>query len=480
MLEELLRIENGIVEKNGQELIKGLHLQAYKGEILGLISDNIREKQCILDVLNGTVNLDYGSVSFEENQIQDYEVSQVLKNKIAVIESKSKLVNNLSVAENIFVVRGGFKKYFINKRLLYRQAGGLLSEFKLEIHPESYAGRLTPLERCMVELVKAYATGHRLIVCCDFTSFLSSTEVKKAFISILWLKKKGVGFIFIENHDNVLFDYSDRVAVIHNGKTVRIFDGEDTDKDTVYTLLMGESDDQQQEREGNYVPSPINQSPVVFEIDRLSSIGLSNLSFQLHEGEILNILYQEEECCNELLGLMKGESKNFSGLMKLENKQYNPLGLWDAIKKGVCFIEEDPITKMLFFDMSVVDNLCFTMSNKVKGFWFHRKYRKSIIKFMEDIFNNEILMTPMSELEPVTLQKLAYSKWLLYMPKVVVCKKPFSAVDVHMRQVTEQLINTYTKKGITVLILTSNISEAHTMGECVLHLKGGSIKEESQ
>jgi len=471
VIEELLRIENGIVEKNGQELIKELNLQAYKGEILGLISDNIREKQCILDVLNGSVDLDYGWVYFDEKRIQDYEASQVLKSKIAVIESRSKLVNNLTIAENIFVVRGGFKKYFIHKKLLFKQASGLLSDFKLDIRPELYAGSLSPLERCMVELIKAYATGHRLIVCSDLMSFLSSTEVKKALQIILWLKKKGVGFIMIENYDEVLFQYSDRVAVIHNGKTVRIFDGEDTDKDTVYTLLMGEKM-KNHERVDRELVSPCIQSPLVYEMKQISSKRLSDLSFQLHQGEIVNILYQEEESCNELIKLMKGEIKCVSGEMRLELNRYCPVGLWDAIKKGVCFIEEDPITNMLFFDMSVIDNLCFTMSNKVKGLWFHNKYRKSMIKHMEHIFSEEILQMPMMKLEPVILQKLAYSKWLLYLPKVVVCKKPFSAVDVHMRQVTEQLLNTYTKKGIAVLILTSNISEAHTMGGKVLQLKG--------
>jgi ABC-type sugar transport system ATPase subunit len=144
--------------------------------------------------------------------------------------------------------------------------------------------------------------------------------------------------------------------------------------------------------------------------------------------------------------------------------------MWDAIRKGVVFIEEDPIDKMLFYDMSVLDNLCFTMSNKVKGLWFHRKYRKSIIRHLGPVFGEATLQMQMSKLEPVMLQRLAYSKWLLYVPKVVVCKRPFSAADVHMRQVTEQLINTYVMKGIAVLILTSNVSEAHTMGEKIIHL----------
>ena len=278
MIEELLRIDNGVVHKNGQELIKGLNLQAYKGEILGLISDNIKEKQCILDILNGNINLDDGWVSFEEKRIQDYEVSQTLKSRIAVIEGKCKLVNNLSVAENIFVIRGGFKKYFINKRLLYRQAGSLLSEFQLKIRPDSYVVRLTPLERCMVELVKAYATGHRLIVCSDFTSFLSSTEVMKAFQSILWLRNRGVGFIFIENHDDVLFEYSNRITVIHNGKTVGIFEDKDIDKNTVYTLLLGEKEEQNRKQERSRLELLVEHPTLVFEMEWISNETLSDLS----------------------------------------------------------------------------------------------------------------------------------------------------------------------------------------------------------
>jgi ABC-type sugar transport system ATPase subunit len=467
--EEVLRIENGVVVNNGQELLKRLNLQANKGEILGLISDNILEKQCILDLLNGTTELDSGWVFFEEKRIPE-EAAQLLKIKVAVIESKSKLVNNLTVAENIFVVRGGFKKYFIHKKLLFEQAAGLISDFRLDIRPEQYVGRLTSLERCMVELIKAYATGHRFIVCSDFSGFLSSAELKKAFQIIFWLKKKGIGFILIENFDDVLFRYSDRLAVIHNGKTVRIFDKVDIEKATVYSLLMGEDEEKSAKEIANRGTSSVMADPYVFEIQYTASEQLPAFSFQIHKGEIINILYQEEESCLELLNLLKGDVKSKLVKLKLDSVPFYPAGIWDAIEKGVCFIEEDPISSMLFYDMSVMDNLIFTMSNKVKGLWLYKKYKRSIMKHLEPIFGMEILQSRMQKLEPVVLQQLAYSKWLLYLPKVIICKKPYSAVDVHMRQVTEELIRTYTAKGIAVIILTSNTNEAYAMGGRIVQL----------
>ncbi len=470
MLEELLRVDDGRLKKGGQELIKGLDIQIYKGEILGLFADNIREKQCILDIFNGEARLDGGRIFYEERRIWDYEAAGIFKNKIAVIESKSKLVSNLTVAENIFVVRKGFRKYFIRDRQLFRQAATLMSDFKLDLRPDEYAGGLTPLMRCMVELVKAYATGHRLIVCSDFTGFLSSIEVKNVLQTIFWLKKRGVGFIMVENYDELLSEYSDRLSVIHNGKTIRIFDGRDVARNTVYSLLMGENE----ERSAQFITSSDSQQdmrhPLMFELQKVCSRSINDLNLQLHPGEIISVLYQEEECGSEFISLLTGEIEPESGEMLLASSRYRPTGLWDAIKKGICFIDEDPIGSMLFYDMSVLDNLMFSMSNKVSGLWFHKKYRRSLMKYLEPIFGREALESPMSKLEPAMLQKLVYTKWLLYMPKLIVCKKPFSAVDVHMRQVTFQLIDAFLKKGIAVIILTSNTSEAHMMGGRVQYL----------
>ncbi|MDF2541429.1 MAG: Monosaccharide-transporting ATPase [Herbinix sp.] len=475
MLEEILRIDNGSLVRNGHMLLKSLYLQAFKGEILGLISDNIMEKQGILDLLGGAVPFENGMVSFDERRIQEEDITQVFKNKIAVIESKSKLVNNLTIAENIFVVRGGFKKYFVHKRLLYKQAGGLLSNFHMAIPPDMYAGKLTPLERCMVELIKAYATGHRLIVFSDFTSFLSNIELEKVLNIIIWLKKQGVGFIMIENYDDALIQYSDRLVVVQNGKTIRMFDKDDTDMEKITDLLMGnkkwekvgESLKQFDEKRLGY-----KLNPKVFELTNVTSEHIKDLSFHLHSGEMINVLYQEEESGEEFFQILKGERKCKWGEIRLSAREYQPTGLWDAIRQGVCFIEEDPISSMLFYDMSVMDNLCFTMSNKVKGLWIFRKYKKSMEKHLELQFGQKILHTPMNKLDPVTLQKLAYSKWLLYLPKIIVCKKPFSAVDVHMREVTEQLLITYAEKGIAVIILTSNSFEAQFMGTRIIQLRG--------
>jgi ribose transport system ATP-binding protein len=494
MLEELLRIENGVAVQNGHELIKGLYLQVYKGEILGLVSDNITEKQYILDILNGKISLDYGKIFMDEKRITE-NVAGVFRNKIAVIESKSKLVDNLTVAENIFVVRGGFKKYFVNKKLLYRQTSGLLSEFHMTINPKNYAGRLDAIERCMVELVKAYATGHRLIVCSDFTSFLSSMDVKKIISLLIWLKKKGIGFIMIENYDNVLFEYSDRLAIINHGKTSRIFDKEDIEKDKIYTLLIGDEQDTfkgYKQSSNRMNEKALNNfafweqvrylqksEEIMLEIKKITTEILHDFSLQIRKGEILNILYQDVASKNELVQLLSGEVKKLSGRMMLDSKDYEPLGWWDAIKKGVCFIDEDPISNMIFYDMSVMDNLCFTMANKVKKLWLHRRYKKSIFRNMESFFSKDILRTPISKLEPINLIKIAYVKWLLYLPKIIVCIKPFSAVDVHMKQVTEQLIQTFLSKGISVIIITSNIAEAHVLGGKVLVLKEGKIVNEN-
>ena len=130
--------------------------------------------------------------------------------------------------------------------------------------------------------------------------------------------------------------------------------------------------------------------------------------------------------------------------------------------------------------MDALDNICFSMSRKVAGMWTKNRYRKSIVDTMENILGKDKLNKPLSQLSPVELQKVVYCKWLLYAPHIVVCMKPFSAVDVQIRQVTEQMICLLAERGIAVLIVTSNISEIGLIEGNSYFIQNGKLLDEKK
>ena len=474
MKTEIFRIENGRKIKEGTELLSGIYLEAYKGEMIGIILDHISEKQCLIDILSGQTHLDSGKVYIDDEKVSEDRVCTYLQKLIAIIERKSKLVENLTVAENIFVIRGGGKKYFINKKVLYRQAQQLFDDFNLSIQADARVCSLTLLDKTLVELLKAYIMRRKLIVLSDITTFLSEDEVQIFMDLVLVLKRKGVDFIIVENFHGLLFKYSNRIVVIQKGKTVRIIENKSEDQNIIYRLLLDEDQ-----------PSAIHAIPQeeekcleaksVLQLKHIAYGKLVDVSLDLHQGEVVSLLYQEHESWQQLLQILQGEVVCTRGEMLLKEEAYRPRGIWDAIQKGVCFVEENPIEKMLFYDQSVLDNLCLAMSNKVSGLWMHKRYGKSIRGHMAPYFDEDFFETPLNQLPPVSLQKLIYSKWLLYGPKVVVCHKPFSMTDVHMRRMTQQMIKAYQERGIAVLIATSNVDEVQIMGSSLRYLVKGNL-----
>lgn len=475
MKKELFRIEDGKKEKEGNQLLKGIYLQVYKGQILGIISDDIREKQCLVDILSGQVPLDEGSIYIDDCKMDDYESTNALKHFIGVIERRSKLIENLTVAENIFVIRGGAKKYFLNKKVLFKQTDQLMKEFGLKVYANQLVSELTILEKSLIELIKACVIGRKLIVLSDITTFLSSTEVDVFIEFVVELRQRGMEFIIIENFDGLLFKHSDRIIVTHEGKTVRILEDNIQNEEFIYALLLGEGYPRYKHRKRLELIKEKAKEHCVFELKHLFTGVLEDVSLKIHRGEVMNILYQDQESWESLFKVIKGEEKLTYGHMALGEEIYEPKGIWQAIEKGVCFIEENPIEKMLFEDMTVLDNLCLTMGNKVLGMWLQDKYRLSIMQHMEPFFDESFFLTPVIELESVALQKLVYGKWLLYLPKLIICHKPFSITDVYMRRLTEEMIEEYVTRGIAVLIVTSNMTEAHMMGNKIVYLKEGRL-----
>jgi ABC-type sugar transport system ATPase subunit len=134
---------------------------------------------------------------------------------------------------------------------------------------------------------------------------------------------------------------------------------------------------------------------------------------------------------------------------------------------------------MLIFDMSVLDNLCLTLAKKLPLIWVKRRYAKSIRETIARFIGDDIGNTKLSALPPVKLQQIAYLKWFIFAPSLVVCIRPFTEVDIHLREVTVNMIELLRRRGISVIILTPNFSETYLIeGETVYIRNGSSIGED--
>ena len=197
------------------------------------------------------------------------------------------------------------------------------------------------------------------------------------------------------------------------------------------------------------------------------------------KGKIVKILYLDDSSFTHIIELLKGIRKPLSGQIIVSDKEeYRISNVHQSVNKGVCFIEESPSENMIFQNMSILDNLCLSLGKKVRGLWRKKRYTKSVEKLVSRFISADITKVKLSSLSHVELQQLIYLKWLLYAPSVVICIKPFTEVDIQLRETTINMIEMLSQRGIAVIIFTSNISETYWVEGDTVYIRNGKIINE--
>ena len=128
MRKELLRISHVSLERDGEQLLDNLEFQMFAGEIFGLVARNRKGQKEMVDLICRNDPITLGSVWYDGKIVNSYSYSSGESNKVALIEQKSHLVQGLSVVDNLFILREGFKKYFINEQVIFQQAVRFMGE----------------------------------------------------------------------------------------------------------------------------------------------------------------------------------------------------------------------------------------------------------------------------------------------------------------------------------------------------------------
>jgi ribose transport system ATP-binding protein len=455
MKREILRIENITIKEKGIKTLNDFFLNLYQGELLGVFVNNALEKNHLIDLIYGNVEVERGRICYENLPISYEDYVGIRKNKISMIQSTSKLIDDLTVADNIFVIRDKFGRYVIDKKVIFEQTENLLEELDLNIAPKKLARLLSSFEKTAVEIAKAYGLGAKIIILKDLSSYLSDSELNQLTEIIDKLKSNGISFIMIDSFTDILKQFSDRMFVMKNGRNVWTLRGEQINDDILKTYFYNPKHE---------ISSNTVRHATALRFDHVSTDKLKPLSFEIHSGEMLSILDHDGSYIDEINKVLNGENNSYQGKVFVGDRLFNSGRPWEAIKKDLAFIVENPIEAMLFKDITAIDNLCFASGNKINSFWMNSKYRRSCIDDYEGLFSEGALRARTESLSVYDQQRLVYLKWHLYNPKVVVCTRPFSSIDVELREITSEMMGLLLKKGIGILVLASNYSEINSTG----------------
>ena len=469
MREEMLRMERVTYKSQGETGLYNFSMTIWAGEILGLIPVNNYGLETLLLLLKQNLPLHYGYVYYHEKLINDWKKPGSGMNRISINQNKSCLAKDLTVADNIFVLRPGFKKWFMQPEVLKKQLIPFMEDIGITISADAYVDELTTFEKFVVELLKAVVAGSRLIVLENIGTFISDDELVKLHEILRHYAQEGISFLYITSHHEEARQFCDRTAFMMNGQITKYFEVGDRTPDTLF--LPGVADYDRWVRQQFEVQEEEGKSGAAFEIKSLYHGNLRNFSLRVEAGECLVIQDLDNGALKDLFSLLEGETQR-SGQLLIDGEAVRP-----GKDRRLAVIQELPTETMIFHNMSYLDNLCFNMDHRFKRIWFAKGVKKSVAGEYGALLGEDVFYQKVEDLTQQQKYDLVYTRILLQNPRIVFCVQPFKQAEVSIRSHIWELLERFLKKGIAVVILAVNLADSLALADRLVRVKYGSVQE---
>lgn len=482
----LLEMKNIVKEFPGVRALDGVSFTLQAGEFHSLVGENGAGKSTLMKVLSGV----YPHGTYEgdiliDDQVRHFRGIRDSENAgVAIIFQELSLVKELTVGENIFLGKEPSKLGIIDWSELYHRTSKLLQELNLDIDPRVPVGNLGIGQQQLVEIAKALSKDAKILVLDEPTAALTETEVETLFNILLDLKQRGVGMVYISHKLGEVFEMSDRITVLRDGKTIATHNAADLTKEKVIELMVG--------REvGNIFPEPDHDlGDTVLEVKNLTAYSIDaadkkivdNVSFHVRKGEVLGIAGLMGAGRTELLMSIFGAwPGRYSREIYVEGKKATLDSPASAIHEGIGFVTEDRKRFGLILDQTILDNMTLAGLKRISGAFLTNRTRETIaargpMQSLRVKANSP--MTVAGTLSGGNQQKVVLGKWLLTNPKVLFLDEPTRGIDVGAKQEIYAEINKLAKQGLAIVLVSSELPEVLGLSDRVMVLHEGRVTGE--
>jgi ABC-type sugar transport system ATPase subunit len=463
----------------GVHALDNVSFDLYKGEILGLVGENGAGKSTLNKVISGVETFDEGEFWFDGKQVQFKNAAEAIAAGISVIHQEISLCESVSVAENIFIRRLPLKhKIVVDKKKLCAITKKMFDEIGIDIDPNIKVEHLSTAQKQLVEIVRAISHNSKLIIMDEPTSALSPNEIKLLYNVIRDLKAKGVSIIYISHKLEEIFEITDRVIVLRDGKHVATKKTEDLTREEIISLMVGRKISEMYNR------TAVNFGDKVLEVKNLVSPKINDVSFYVRAGEIVGFSGLMGAGRTELAKAIFGFDFRCSGSVILNGKTIKPNSTEWAKVEGIGFISEDRKLEGIFPYLNVRNNLSIaSISQLSKIGIINKKKEKDAVSW--GIKNLHVKTTGEEQLIATlsggNQQKVLLARWLINKNlKLLIVDEPTRGIDVGAKAEIYAILDRLAKEGLAIMMISSEMQEIINVCDRVYVMKDGKITCELQ
>jgi len=450
----------------GVHALRNVSLSVSPGEVLAVIGENGAGKSTLMKILSGVFPPDSGALAWKGNPVHFRRTADAIAQGISLIHQELNLVDNLSIAENLFLGREPHRFGWVQRNQMIQSATTFLDQVGLRVNPAESLGTLSIAEKQLVEIAKAVATGAQLLIMDEPTSSLSNRETERLFELVDALRAAGTSIIYISHRLAEVTRLADRVEVLRDGQGVGSIARDQITHDTMVRAMVG------RDAQSLLPRSESNRGPVRLSVRNLQVAGTpTSVNLDVRGGEIAVIAGLIGSGRTELLETIFGIRRADQGDIHLDDKRLVAGNLRQAIAAGLAMVSEDRKSSGLHLNSSVTHNVTIvSLPNAPAAPRIDLQWEAAKTTELTGVLGIKAASPKIavSSLSGGNQQKIAIAKWLIDPPKVMLLDEPTRGVDVGARHEIYLALRRLADRGVAILIVSSDMEEVIGIADRVL------------
>ncbi len=447
-----------------------------KGEVHALVGENGAGKSTLMKILSGVYQPDGGTLTYKGKEVHFQSARESSEAGIGIIYQELNLVPHLTVAQNIYMGREPRTALgYLDDRKMNVDAAKILAELNVDISPAVRLNKLSISKQQMVEIAKALSKDSEVLIMDEPTSALTETEIDELFKVIHKLRSRGVGIIYISHRLEELKHIVDRITVFRDGRYISTTNYADITMEEIINKMVGRKLE-------NMFPVRKNlpTQKKLLEVRHIvhGSI-LRDISFDLYEGEILGLSGLMGAGRSELARAIFGADPRDSGDIIRDGKKLDIRSPADAIRHGIAYLSENRKEEGLAVKMRIDQNV--TMANlpevsKRFGIISSAQELQATQNYVDELdIRTPSLVQVVNHLSGGNQQKVVVAKWLFRDSRILIFDEPTRGIDVGAKFAIYELIERLARKGVGVIVISSELPEILGMTDRILVLHEGRL-----
>lgn len=465
----------------GVRALNKVDLAVRLGEVHALAGENGAGKSTLMKIMTGVYKADPGgSILIDGEPVEIGDAVHARALGISIIYQELSMVENLTVAENIFLAREPLRASgFIDKARMNRESREVLATLQMDVDPTTPVAQLSIGQKQMIEIAKAISYRSKIIIMDEPTASLSHHETLTLIGLIRTLRAQGIGIVYITHRLDEIFEIADRVTILRDGSTVDSLPIAAVTRDILVRKMVD------RELSQLYGQHTCHATPeVLLEVEHLTlrhprphQAKVADIAFTLHKGEVLGFFGLIGAGRTEIMEMVFGMRAS-TGAIRIEGRAAVINEPADAIAHGIGFVTEDRKEQGLVLGMSVRENFSLTHLKDYSPQFFVSRQRETARcrEFVQSLG----IKTPSTEQRVVNLsggnqQKIVIAKWVACAPKVLIVDEPTRGIDIGAKAEVHALLARLARDGMGIVVISSDLPEVLAVSDRVIVVKEGRI-----